>query len=194
MTRITPGFDETERPAVAKLYWGAFGGKLGRVLGPKRLALKFIVDNLRPDHALVARSEAGQMLGVVGFKTYEGALVGGGFHDLRRVYGILGATWRAAILMLLERDTDNERFLLDGLFVSPQARGQGIGTALLNAICQEALSRGYRKLRLDVIDSNPRARALYEREGFEPKGTTDMGPFSKLFGFSSATTMVKTLA
>ncbi len=194
MTLITHGFEDTERALIARLYWGAFGSKLGRVLGPERLALRFIADMLRPDHALVARSEGGEMLGVVGFKTYDGALVGGGFLDLRRIYGTIGATWRAALLTLLERDTDNDRFLLDGLFVSPQARGQGIGTALLNAICQEALSRGYRKLRLDVIDSNPRARALYEREGFERKGTTNMGPFSKLFGFSSATTMVKTLA
>jgi GNAT superfamily N-acetyltransferase len=162
-------------------------------MGPKRHAIGFIQDVLDPTHALCARDTDGTLLGVVGFKTFASALVGGTWRDLARHYGWIGSTWRIGFLALLERDTENARFLMDGIFVSDGARGQGVGTALLHAICIEAKSRGYSEVRLDVIDSNPRARALYDREGFVAGGTHKLGPLKHIFGFDSATTMIRGL-
>ena len=56
---------------------------------------------------------------------------------------------------------------MDGICVDETARGQGIGSLLLDAITDEARSQGLRFVRLDVIDANPRAKALYERKGFK---------------------------
>lgn len=187
---ITPGFTDAERPVLAGLYWQAFGAKLGRVMGPQARALRFIERVMQPDHALVAR-EGATVLGVAGFKTAQGAFVGGDFTDLRAVYGGVGALWRAAALSLLERDVETRRLLMDGICVADAARGRGIGTRLLHAIFDEARSRGCPAVRLDVIDSNPRARALYEREGFQPVGEDHLGPLRWLFGFRSATKMVR---
>jgi RimJ/RimL family protein N-acetyltransferase len=47
------------------------------------------------------------------------------------------------------------------------------------------------EVRLDVIDTNPRARALYERKGFVATGEQKLGPLKPVFGFSSATTLIK---
>ncbi len=187
------GIKPQERAAVAALYWEAFGAKLGRVMHPPERALQFVETVLDGDHAICAHSRDGQLLGVAGFKTHKGALVGGTFKDLARAYGWLGASWRVCLLLLLERDTENERFLMDGIFVAADARGQGVGSTLLKAIITEAGRRGYSEVRLDVIDSNPRARALYERLGFVAKDTQDIGPLRHVFGFRSATTMVYAL-
>ena len=187
--RIAKGFDDAERPMIAALYWEAFGAKLGRVMGPRAKALRYIEAVLDPEHAICARDESG-ILGVVGFKTYQGGLIGGGWAEMRRTYGILGAGWRSSTLALLIRDVDNERFLMDGLFVSQQARGRGVGTALLSAIADEGRLRGYTLLRLDVADSNPRAKALYERLGFVAVNNQRLGLFGGLFGFDATTTMV----
>lgn len=191
--KITVGFEDHERPQVAALYWAAFGQKLGRVMGPKARALRFIEDVLDPTHALCARDDVGTLLGVAGFKTYESALVGGTWRDLARHYGWLGSAWRIGLLALLERDTENQRFLMDGIFVSDAAQGQGVGTALLRAICEQARLRGYKEVRLDVIDSNPRAQALYDREGFVAGDVQKLGPLKYVFKFDHATTMVKQL-
>ena len=51
------------------------------------------------------------------------------------------------------------------LAVLPDARGAGIGKALLAAIEAEALKRGACKITLEVLSGNP-ARHLYAREGF----------------------------
>ena len=188
--RIVHGFPPTLRPAVAALYWEAFGGKLGRALGPRGKALRFLEGVLSPDHAVCALDGDGALLGVAGFKTRDGALVGGDLRDMARVYGPVGALWRMGLLALLSRDTENARFLMDGLFVAAHARGQGVGTALLDAIAHEARARGFREVRLDVVDANPRARALYERHGYRAVATHSTGPLRWVFGFRAATTMV----
>jgi ribosomal protein S18 acetylase RimI-like enzyme len=188
---IEHGFTDADRPQIAALYWEAFGAKLGRAMGPRDKALIFFHDALNPSHAICARAADGQLLGVAGFKTIDGALVDGTLSDMARVYGWLGATWRVTLLAALERDTENARFLMDGIFVAPTARGQGVGTELLAAVTAEARRRGYSEVRLDVIDGNDRARALYERQGFLPIGTQSTGLLHHIFGFRSATTMVR---
>lgn len=189
--KTTVGIPDANRGEAAALYWEAFGEKLGFVLGPKYRALIFIASVLRADHGICAYDDKGRLLGVAGFKTNRGALVGGNFTDLRRVFGWVGAAIRLWLLGALENDTDNDRFVIDGIFVALEARGRGVGTALLEAIYKEAKERGFRQVRLDVIDTNPRARALYLHEGFEEVGTHHLGLLRHAFGFSAATTMVR---
>lgn len=189
--KITVGIPAHHREMAATLYWQAFGDKLGRVLGPRKQALRFIKSVLRTDHGICAQDDDGKLLGIAGFKTPQGALVGGGFRELRKTYGWVGATWRISFLTALQNDIENERFLMDGLFVAPEARGKGVGTALLKAVSAEARRRGYRELRLDVIDSNTRAKALYLQEGFREINTTRIGLLRLIFGFRATTAMVR---
>lgn len=189
---IKRGLAPHHRDLAAALYWQAFRGKLQNVLGPDDKALRFLRRMIDPGFALSAVSERGELLGVAGFKTAEGALIGGGLRDLRDPYGWFGAIWRGVALSLLERDTVTATLLMDGIFVAEAARGQGVGTALLDAIKAEAMARDLSSVRLDVIDTNPKARALYEREGFVPIGESDIGPLRWIFGFRRATAMVWT--
>ncbi|MEJ6403055.1 GNAT family N-acetyltransferase [Yoonia sp. 2307UL14-13] len=189
--KIMTGIPDANRAEAAALYWEAFGEKLYFTMGPKYRALSFITRVLRSDHGICAFDKDGRLLGVAGFKTEHGALVGGDFQDLRKVYGWVGASIRVLLLAALERDTENERFLMDGIFVAEEARGRGVGTKLLKAVYAEARLRGYRQVRLDVIDTNPRARALYLHEGFEEVETRSIGILRHIFGFNAATTMVR---
>ncbi len=188
--KITRGIERHDIAEAARLYWLAFGDKLGRVMGPEHRATAYIQRALGVDHAVCAHDQCGKLIGIVGFKTYEGALVGGRLRDLAAVYGVVGALWRAALMALFVSDVDNERFLIDGLAVAPSARGQGVGTALLHAIFAEARRQGYAEVRLEVAGSNHRARALYERIGFVPVTQVDMGLLRHIFDFDSTTIMI----
>lgn len=188
---IRHGLPEHLRPDAVALYWQAFGGKLGRVMGPNQRALRFLQRVIRADHALVALDAEGQLLGLAGFKTPAGSFAGGTTGDLRAIYGWSGLLWRLPLLALLSREVDNDRFLLDGICVAPAARGLGIGSALMTAIEAEAQSRGYAYVRLDVVDSNWRAKALYERLGYLAIKTDHLGLLRHAFGFDAAVTMVK---
>jgi [ribosomal protein S18]-alanine N-acetyltransferase len=52
------------------------------------------------------------------------------------------------------------------LAVNPARWGEGIGTALLTVLVDEAEKRGYEEVLLEVREDNPRARQLYLRHGF----------------------------
>lgn len=55
---------------------------------------------------------------------------------------------------------------LKSMFVSPKARGRGVGARLLERIEQEALARKLPVLRLETGNSLHAARRLYAKAGF----------------------------
>lgn len=56
-------------------------------------------------------------------------------------------------------------FIFD-LWVAPAQRGKGLGKYLVEWAAQWARSRGYRKVKLEVAETNARARHVYEELGF----------------------------
>ena len=184
------GLPEAYRSAAAALYWQAFGGKLGSVLGPEPRALAYIARVMRLDHC-VAAIQNGTLLGIAGFRCDDIGFAGGTAADLRHIYGRLGAAWRLPLLLLLSQNDD--RFLLDGLSVDRIARGRGIGTELVAAIADLVRDRGQNILVLDVVASNLRARDLYARLGFTVEKSISIGPLRLIFGFDRVVTMVKRL-
>ena len=62
--------------------------------------------------------------------------------------------------------------LMLGISVVPQAQGQGVGSALMAALCDYADNwMGTLRLELDVYTDNARALALYRKFGFVIEGT-----------------------
>lgn len=57
------------------------------------------------------------------------------------------------------------------VYVDPDVRGRGIGTALLAALAEEAARRGLHKLIGKLFDSNEASMRLVQRSGFRVVGT-----------------------
>ena len=57
-----------------------------------------------------------------------------------------------------------------GMGVRAEARGQGIGTALLTKTLKQAWAKQFVRIELIVFANNPSAIALYERAGFGKEG------------------------
>ena len=62
---------------------------------------------------------------------------------------------------------------LKRLFVRPEHRGLGLGRLLATAMLEEALRRGYRRIRLDTTPGMESAQALYVQLGFR-----DIAPYT----------------
>ena len=60
---------------------------------------------------------------------------------------------------------------INNVAILPERRGQGMGTALMQRVFEEARQLGARRATLEVRASNQGARRLYERLGFSVGGT-----------------------
>lgn len=59
---------------------------------------------------------------------------------------------------------------LISMWVALEARRQGVGSALIDAVVQWASTRGLSRLLLDVVETNTSAIGVYARKGFVPNG------------------------
>ncbi len=177
--------------AAATLYWQAFRAKLGKLLGPESRAIKFFAETIN-HAAMLAAFENDALVGIAAFQNGPDGFSAAGVGDLFRHYG-LGAVWRIIPLALLDRRGAAGVLQMDGICVRADMRGCGVGTKLLRALFDHARANGYHGITLDVIDTNPRARALYETLGFKTTKVWQTTVMRPLLGFTTATKMTKML-
>lgn len=77
-----------------------------------------------------------------------------------------------ASLFVMEQEESAIRFPcryaeLDTLYVRPEAKGRGIGTALYQAACQWAKEQGAERVKLMTLGENRDARAFYDKMGMQ---------------------------
>lgn len=185
---IGRGFTATERGRVAALYWTAFSRKLGPAFGSAERGLSVVTASLRPDRTLIARY-GNHLVGMCGFRRDGAGAVPVTWRSLRAGLPWLPAARAALMLSPLSRGDVDDTLVLDGICVDDVRRGRGVGTALLEATSELARTAGLRSVRLSVVDTNPRAEALYRRRGFEPVATGRFGPLSSVYGFDRYVTM-----
>lgn len=80
--------------------------------------------------------------------------------------GPSGPTW----------DVGDEVGELESLAVSPDARGAGVGTMLIQAARRRLEEQGIRYWSVGVVEANDAATRLYLREGFRPFYRQLLGP------------------
>ncbi|WP_030754967.1 MULTISPECIES: GNAT family N-acetyltransferase [unclassified Streptomyces] len=199
---VRRGLPEGAAARVAELYWEAFGGKLGRALGPPETGRRFIAGHLHADRAVTALSggegdgggSGGRVVGVAGYQLAGRGLVGGDAAAVRAAYGPVRGLYRVFLLALLERTPARGELVMDGIAVDPAERSRGIGGLLLREIEAIAVERRCRRIRLDVVAENPRARELYERHGFRAVRVRRTPWLRDVLGFGGVTTMHKEVA
>ena len=90
-----------------------------------------------------------------------------------------GAVVGYALVTFHDRDDSHatgERFAeLQSLVVSPDRRGDGLGTELLHEVYRQVRLRGAEEMVIGVIATNVTAQRLYEREGFRPWVVLNLG-------------------
>lgn len=76
----------------------------------------------------------------------------------------------------------SDMLVIVSVFVAPTHRGSGVADRLMAAIEDWGRSWGARLVALGVTETNDRAKAFYERIGYQPTGErTPMGEGSSLF-------------
>lgn len=157
--------------------------------------MKVLSRCLRYENALYAVYE-GKVVGFAGLETGDGFFMALSYRALRQTFGVPGGAWRYAaygIFRLLHGSTPPSSVHIDPLVVSAEARGLGIGTRLLEAVFAWSKEADRRKVLLEVVDTNPLAKKLYERVGFRTFKVQNTRLFSAHAGFTKVLHMEKLL-
>ncbi len=171
-------------PELARLHAEAFAGEIGPIVG-RRYLEAFLGSFLSmPGGVSLVASDGGTLQGYV-FGAPDGygpALTRSlmpqiAYGVLRHLPGVvMHPSFRRQVRsrvanLVLRREprspifeaTPPDCFCLVGIGTAEQARGRGVGKALVEAFCARS---GGRPVILDVFKDNAPARAVYERSGF----------------------------
>ena len=195
MINIRRGFEEKDRSKAAKLYVIAFKRKFEKLLGEEAILQRMFEKAMNSDFSLCAY-EDGNLLGICGFHAGKHGLVEIKGRDFIENFGLIKGLWKAFLTdMIFTRKVKSKKeLLMDGIAVDKDNRGQGIGSKLFQALIEYGIEENYNSIRLDVIDENPKAKALYQKLGFKETYYEKVPKYiSKLIGVSGVTAMVKEL-
>ncbi|HET8528965.1 MAG TPA: GNAT family N-acetyltransferase [Gaiellaceae bacterium] len=84
-------------------------------------------------------------------------------------------------LLSLRRE-GSRHFVVDVLYVRPEARGRGLARELMRAAAEHAREQGADVLELDVLEHNEAARQAYDRMGFTTVERRLAAPVDRLLG------------
>ena len=187
------GIAEVHRDDAVLLYDEAFGPKFAVAVPDVAARRDLLRDAFRLDFA-VGAVRKGELVGLAGFQTDHGSLTDGvGYRGLISRLGLLRGNRAALIFSLYDRKPQPGEIVMEGIAVRGDVRGQGMGSGLLDELAAYAVEEGFQTIRLDVIDTNPDARRLYERNGFVAVRTEHFAYLRWLLGFGASTTMVRRL-
>lgn len=196
MFKIRKGFADKDRASVASLYVAAFKSKFVNLIGKEPVLQKLFEQAVDPAYCLCAYDEQDTLVGIAGFHEGDNGFVDMKSKDFIATFGWLKGMYKAIVVdaIFTRKPQSPKEFLMDGIAVAPNSRGQGVGTQLFDALMQYGEKNGYTYIKLDVIDENPRAKALYERLGFlETRYEKVPKLLAKRIGVSGVSTMVKEL-
>ena len=169
---IEQGLPDAFRDQAVEIFEDAFGSKMRMAVSDLDKRKAFLRRTFVAEHCLIAR-RGETLLGMAGLSTKgapcDGGLMGASwdFRPYRDLLGWFGAMWAVWGNRLADHRPEADEVYVDGIAVSADARGLGIGTRLLDETTAIARANGKAFVRLDVIDTNPRAQALYERVGYK---------------------------
>ncbi len=189
---IRSGMPEEFRREVAEIVYEAFQRKFVLIIGSPEQGAAILEKGIDPAMAIVAVSQ-GRPVGVAGLQ-YDGRnFITPQRSEFVRQFGALSGTARFVMFKLFVQAYYQTDMYIDILAVSPAMRGKGVGTRLLEAVFQIAGEKGFKSVSLEVVDTNPGARRLYERMGFVARRTYPYPYLRGIAGFSASIKMVKPL-
>lgn len=193
---ITNILTPNQKKQAARLYFKAFPKKfhfLWIFTKDERRGAKVLTRSLKFYNGFYALW-GDRVMGFIGLEKGDDYYAPLSFQSLRSAFPRFSALWRFIaykIYRLVHGETSTDVIHIDPLVVAEQSRGLGIGSALLDKTFEHARKLGKKKVILEVVDTNPLAKKLYERKGFQVVKKEYLGLLTKRAGFQALYHMEK---
>jgi ribosomal protein S18 acetylase RimI-like enzyme len=188
-TKIQLGVPKNQGNRVAKIFCEGFNDKIKLMFGNSKKAQKLIASSIQDDRILVALKD-NIVVGFAGLQFSNKSYFNPSLNQIIRVYGL--ETIRVFLFLIIDffSKPKSHQLHLDTLAVSIHEQNKGIGSKLIQSTIELAKTEKFSQIKLEVIETNKKAKSLYEKIGFKNVRITRIPyPFSYLIGFRSFTEM-----
>jgi ribosomal protein S18 acetylase RimI-like enzyme len=165
-----------------RLFLSAFRDKLTPVLGDDERMVALFKASVNLDSCLAA-SDQGRLVGLLAVKMAGQTFLDVNFATVRLLYGFFGAIPRTVMLKIMDHSVQPNELYIEAVAVDEKARGEGIGTKLIEEVVRLAGNRAVERVTLEVINTNLRALQLYQRLGFSIRNRMRIWPVNRVFGW-----------
>ena len=129
--------------------------------------------------------------GIVAFDNGKRGIDHFPFYLWLKEFGVIKGFFRGIFFLLTKVKVKKGHLRISFIAVTAKARGTGIGSKLLTACEEFARKNNYNYLALEVVDTNPRARSLYKKLGFNTIKEINTGWITAKAGFKKVFYMEK---
>jgi ribosomal protein S18 acetylase RimI-like enzyme len=185
---ITNKVNDKQFGQALEIYYNSFEQKIRPLLQPKEKAIRLSSHAINPNRIYYALKN-GKAVGIIGLQYDDLDFLSYRFDFIRKYYSFFKSIYLYFILNIMKTKLDAYTIRIDSVAVDDQYRGQGIGKILINKVVEIAKNRGFKEIILEVVNTNPRAKKLYEKMGFKEKKHIKFYFLTRAFGFSSAYVM-----
>lgn len=187
---IKLGIPEELRHQAAIVCYEGFRAQMELLVGSQQKGIALLEQSLDLELALMALQQ-GRLVGFVGLQYENRPFFRFERSHFTQELGFLRGLLVYLLFNLFATQILPQEMFINVIVVDTSVRGKGIGTSLMQAVFEIAQQNQFHAVVLDVIDTNPDARRLYERLGFKPVRMRKYGYLRNLIGSSAVTTMRK---
>lgn len=189
MVSIQKGLPAELVGSASELFLSALSEKFVPIFGDDSKAIELVGSSIVVSSCFSAL-EDNKLLGVLAVQTENRNFLNPSFKDLSTYYGFWGAVVKGVALNLLQHKPKSKELYIEGIAVVDFVRGKGVGTKLFEELMSFAQTQSFKKITLEVIDTNHRALQLYERLGFTIQKRSKIWPVNKIIGWPFTETIL----
>jgi ribosomal protein S18 acetylase RimI-like enzyme len=182
--KITDKTSESQLDQAIEIYYCAFKKKIRALIKSKEKALVIYKKSLNADRVLYALLDE-KVAGIIGLHYDNKNFMEIRYRDLREYFNPVFSYFIYFVYKRMSPKLKNDVMRIDSIAVEVIARGQGIGSILIEKVFELAKDKGFKEVVLEVVDTNPKAKKLYEKIGFKEKKMVKFYFTSRVAGFSS---------
>ena len=181
---IADSINKNQRIRAIEILYYAFEQKIRALIKSKEKALAIYNRSLKNDQVFYAFL-GGNVVGLIGLHYKNKTFLEFKYRDLRKYFNPLQSYFIYRIYKLTSPKIKDDVLRIDSIAVEKSFRSLSIGTQLINKVFEFAKNEGFKEVVLEVNNTNPKAKELYERIGFKEKKIVRYYFLTRSAGFSS---------
>ncbi len=176
--------NEKQLVEAVEIFYEAFERKIKPLIKSKEAACGIYKKSINPDRVIYAFSDD-EVVGIAGLH-YDGKnFMNGRYSYYRQYFSPFKSFFIYNINKWMSPKIKKDELRIDTLAVKNTRRSLGIGSMLMQEVFSLAKSKGFNEVILEVVNTNPEAKRLYEKTGFIVKKHVKYYFLTRSAGFTS---------